>query len=113
MKEVYVCYRQWQGDRADINGDYVGDMVVLNKEDKAIAWLTEEVETEFEIAKENDTTVVFDKDNPCVKSGGSVDYEMARTELRANHGVFIRVYDEYQENYDSCSEIVIEIKDVE
>lgn len=108
-----MCFRQWYGDRADTNGDYVGDMVVLNSEDKAIAWLTKEVETEFEIAKENDDTVVFDKDDPCVKPGGSVDYDMARTELRANLVVFVRVYDEYQGNYDSYSEIVIEIKNVE
>lgn len=113
MKEVYVCYRQWQGERADINGDYVGDMVVLDNEDKAIAWLTKEVDTEFEDAKENDGTIVFDKYNPCVKAGNSVDYEMARTELRANHGVYIRVYDEYQGNYDSYADIVIEIKGIE
>ena len=113
MKDVYVCFRQWQGERADINADYVGDMVVLDSEDKAIAWLTEEVETEFDVAKENDDTIVFDKYNPCVKPGGSVDYERARTELRANHGVYIRVYDEYQDNYDSYSDIVIEIKDIE
>lgn len=113
MKEVYVCYRQWQGERADINGDYVGDMVVLDSEDKAMAWLTEEVETEFEIAKENDDTVVFDENNLCVKTGGSVNYEIARVVLRANHGVYIRVYDEYQDNYESYSDIVIEVKNVE
>ena len=113
MEKVYVCFRQWYGDRADTNGDYVGNMVVLNNEDKAIAWLTKEVETEFEIAEKNYDTIVFDKNNPCVKFGGSVDYEMARTELRANLGFFVRVYDEYHENYDSYSEIVIEIKDVE
>jgi len=113
MKEVYVCYRQWQGKRADINGDYVGDMVVLDNEDKAMAWLTKEVETEFEIAKENDYTVVFDENNLCVKAGGSVYYEIARMMLYTNHGVYIRVYDEYQDNYDSYSDIVIEIKNVE
>lgn len=113
MKKVYVCFRQWQGGRADINGDYVGDMVVLDSEDKAISWLTEEVDMGFEDAEENDDAIVFDKNNPCVKPGGSVDCEMARMELRANHGVYIRVYDEYQDNYDSYSDIVIEIKDVE
>lgn len=113
MKEVYVCYRQWQGDRADSNGDYIGDMVLLDSEDKAMAWLTEEVNMEFEDAKEYDSTVVFDENNLCVKSNGSVDYKIARMVLRANRGVFVRVYDEYQDNYDSYSEIVIEIKNVE
>lgn len=113
MKEVYVCYREWQGERADINGGYVGDMALLDSEDKAIAWLTEEVEMEFEDAKDNDDTIVFDENNLCVKSSGSVDFEMARMELRANRGVFVRVYDEYQDNYDSYSDIVIEIMNIE
>lgn len=113
MNEVYVCYRQWQGKRADINGDYVGDMVLLDNEDKAIAWLTKEVDMELEDAKEYDSTIVFDENNLCVKSSGSVDFEMARMGLRANRGVFVRVYDEYQDNYDSYSDIVIEIKDIE
>ena len=113
MNEVYVCFRQWYGERARINGDYVGDMVVLGSEDKAIAWLIKEVDSEFEIAKENNDTVVFNENNLCVKAGGSVDYEIARTILRANRGVYISVYDKYQDNYDSYSDIVIEVKNVE
>ena len=113
MKEVYVCFRQWQGERADINGDYVGDMVVLDSEEKAVGWLTEEIDMEFEDAKENDGPIVFDKYNPCVKSSGHINYETAKMMLQKNHGVYIRVYDEYQDNYDSYSDIVIEIKAVE
>lgn len=112
MKEVYVCFREWQGDRAD-NGDYVGHMSVFDNEDKAMAWLKDEVEEEEQTAKDFDNDIVFDKLNGASKSGGSVDYEIARLMLQNNHGVSIRVYDGYQDNYDSYSDIVIEIKQVE